>query len=149
MRALIDTNIPLDFVLQRAPHDAHAARIIDACDRGAFDGCIAAHSIINIDYILRKSIPPQGERLKCLRYFCKIFTVQPVGLEELAEALDNESFKDFEDCVQWCCAQAFDADCIITRNVKDFAAASIPAISPDEFCRRFLAAEEGTGGHSQ
>ena len=144
MRALIDTNIPLDFVLQRAPHDLHAARIIDACDRGALDGCIAAHSIINIDYILRKSIP-QGERRKCLRYFCNIFTVQPVGLEELAEALANESFKDFEDCLQWRCALAFKADCIITRNVKDFAAASIPAITPDEFCRRFLDEEEGRG----
>lgn len=142
MRALIDTNVLIDFMAMRAPHGAHAARIIDACDKGALDGCIAAHSIINIDYILRKNIP-QNERRKLLRRFCEIFSVQAVGWKQLAEALADESFGDFEDCLQWRCAAVFNADCIITRNVKDFAAAGIPAIPPDTFCRRHLGAEQG------
>ena len=142
MRVLIDTNILIDFILRRAPYSEYAVKIIAACDRGALDGCIAAHSIINIDYILRKNVP-QEERRNLLRRFCEIFTVQPVGWKQLAEALADEKFGDFEDCLQWRCAAAFNADCIITRNVKDFATAGIPAILRDEFCRRHLSAEEG------
>ena len=38
--------------------------------------------------------------------------------------------KDYEDAVQASCAERMKADYIVTHNLKDFVASSIPAISP-------------------
>ena len=48
-------------------------------------------------------------------------------------ALKNESFIDFEDCLQLECAKSTQVDYIITRNVKDFVQSDIIVLSPDEF----------------
>ena len=137
MRVLIDTNVLIDFMAMRKPHEADAARIIDACDRGLLDGCIAAHSVVDIFFILRKAVPA-AERRETLRSFCEIFEVAGIDRAKLTLALADESFTDFEDCLQSLCAAAFRADYIITRNPRDFAASAIPAILPDVFCERFL-----------
>lgn len=142
MRALIDTNVLIDFMTLRKPFDADAVKIVDACDKSLFDGCIAAHSIPDIFYILRKSVPA-AERRETLRRFCEIFEVVGIDKGKLVAALTDGRFTDFEDCLQLRCALTFHADYIVTRNPKDFAASSIPAIAPDVFCQRFLDASSG------
>ena len=137
MRALIDTNILIDFVSKRPPYYADALKIVDACDKSLFEGCIAAHSIPDIYYILRKTMPAD-ERREALRIVCRIFEVVELNKERLLSALADADFTDFEDCLQSLCAANFHADYIVTRNPKDFARSDIPAITPDEFSRRFL-----------
>ena len=148
MRVLIDTNILLDYFAQRGAFFEPAHRLLLACMEKKIKGYIAAHSVLNTFYILRHSHTPE-QRRNVLRDMCRFLQVVSVDKGKVLAALNDYSCSDFEDCVQAQCASACRANVIITRNVKDFAAASIPAISPDEFCRRFLAAEEGAGGHSQ
>ena len=38
-----------------------------------------------------------------------------------------------KDALQYCSAQTVNADCIVTRNKKDFSASEIPAYELDEF----------------
>ena len=137
MRALIDTNVLIDFISKRGVFYADARKIVDTCDRGIYDGCIAAHSVPDIFYILRKSVPV-AERREALRLLCEIFTVVGINKRRLISALNDENFSDFEDCLQSLCAETFRADYIVTRNPKDFEQSMIPAITPDVFCRRFL-----------
>ena len=40
---------------------------------------------------------------------------------------------DFEDALQLLCAIAGRADVIVTRNGPDFAASTIPAMTPEDF----------------
>ena len=134
MRALIDTNVLIDYVSKRFPYYAAAVQIVDACDKSLFDGCIAAHSIPDIFYILRKSVPAD-ERRETLRRLCQIFEVVKLDEEKLLSALNDADFTDFEDCLQSLCALDFHADYIVTRNPKDFARSGIPAITPDEFLK--------------
>ena len=134
MRALIDTNVLIDYISHREPYYSTAFKIVDACDKSVFDGCIAAHSIPDIYYILRKSHTP-AERREALRLMCKIFEVESLDKRKLVSALANESFTDFEDCLQSLSASEFRADYIVTRNPKDFARSGIPAITPDEFLK--------------
>ena len=47
-------------------------------------------------------------------------------------------FADFEDAMQFRCAQKAKADYIITRNTKDFTASSIPVYTPHEFLIEIL-----------
>jgi len=40
---------------------------------------------------------------------------------------------DFEDSVQYVVGESFDVDYIVTRNAKDYAFGSIPAVTPEQF----------------
>ena len=40
---------------------------------------------------------------------------------------------DFEDAVMSESARRINADCIITRNTKDFLKSKVPAVTPAEF----------------
>ena len=137
MRALIDTNVLVDYVSRREPYYEDARKIADASKELLFEGCIAAHSIPDIYYILRKTMPAH-ERRVALRIVCQIFEVVALDEGKLLGALSDEGFTDFEDCLQSLCASDFHADYIVTRNPKDFAHSAIPAVTPDEFCKRFL-----------
>ncbi|WP_394684116.1 PIN domain-containing protein [Schaedlerella sp.] len=48
LRILVDTNILLDYLLDREPHEKSARTIIKACQQKKMEGCVAAHSITNI-----------------------------------------------------------------------------------------------------
>ena len=138
MRALIDTNVLIDYISERVPFFPVAYQIVTAAEQMFFDGFIAAHSVPDIFYILRKSVP-DDERRGALRRCCESFEVVGIDKRKLLDALADESFTDFEDCLQSLCAADFHADYIVTRNPKDFAQSAIPTLKPDEFSCRFLA----------
>ena len=132
MEVLIDTNILVDFLTQREPFAKDSTKIVQMCISGEFSGAIAAHSLLNIFYLLRKDYSEQKRR-ELLQSLCDVFTVVSVDREKIESALSRDDFSDFEDCVQDECAISASVDYIVTRNTKDFALSKIPAIEPDEF----------------
>ena len=56
LRILVDTNVLLDYLLCRSPYDRAAEQIVVACKQRWVSGCIAAHSISNMFFILRKDV---------------------------------------------------------------------------------------------
>ena len=58
MRVLIDTNVVLDFLQEREPFAENAARLFERIDAGEIEEFIAATTITNIYYIVRRE---QGE----------------------------------------------------------------------------------------
>ena len=52
---LIDTNIVLDWMLDRKPFAASSEKVLSHCIFGEFTGYLAAHTLINIFYITRKN----------------------------------------------------------------------------------------------
>ncbi len=134
LRILIDTNVLLDYLLCRSPYEQSARKIIVACKRQQVSGCIAAHSISNMFFILRKVFSVE-ERRKLLLNICELFEVEGIDKTKIFNALADETFNDFEDCLQKECAVAFRADYIVTRNCDDFKGSSIPCIEPAEFCK--------------
>jgi hypothetical protein len=63
---------------------------------------------------------------------CKMCTPTTVDKSVVKNAL-VAGFTDFEDALQYCSALTVDADCIVTRNKKDFTASEIPVYELDEF----------------
>ncbi len=136
MRVLLDTNILMDYLTEREPFYQDARQIVINCKNEQYEGVLAAHSIVDMFYILRKHFT-NAERRKLLLALFKIFTIEAVDEEKLRIALKNESFEDFEDCLQVECAKAVSADIIVTRD-KEFAAiSSVPCVTPSEFCDMF------------
>lgn len=70
---------------------------------------------------------------------CRLFAVEGIDLFKLKNALENEVFDDFEDCLQFECAKSFQADYIVTRNIDDFLNSSISCLTPEQLCRRISA----------
>lgn len=99
MRILIDTNILLDYIVEREPYAEFARKIVWLCKENKLEGCIAAHSIPNIFYILRKNYSI-NERRELLLGICKIFNVQCLDILKIKSALKDTEFSDFEDCLQ-------------------------------------------------
>ena len=136
MRVLIDTNVLADLLLGRDPYYDIAYNILTMCADKKVYGYIAAHSIPDLFYILRKSMTKE-ERKEALKDICQIVKVEGIDSFKILSALENEYFSDFEDCLQEECAVAISADFIVTRNTKDFASSRVPAILPDEFFAKF------------
>ena len=136
MRILIDTNVIMDFILKRQPFSDDAKKVIDMSLEDSVQGCIAAHTIPNLYFILRKHLTAE-QRRDILLKFCRMFTVVGIDADKLESALQNVEFSDFEDCLQVECAEDFEADFIITRNIKDFQNSAVAAIEPAEFIEKF------------
>lgn len=132
MLVLIDTNILIDLLAKREPFFADSLKIFELCQQEIIDGVIAAHSVVNMAYILRKDFT-LDELRKILLRLCKLFQVESINLDKIIAAINDHNFSDFEDCLQTQCALNICANYIITRNVKDFAASEIPAITPKDF----------------
>lgn len=136
MVVLIDTNIILDMLVKRQPYLEAAIKIVNLCTEKIIRGCLAAHTVSNLFYILRKeySVTQRREMLMAL---CRVFEISEINGEKIAKALKNDQFEDFEDCLQDECAASLKADYIVTRNTKDFTNSKVPAIQPEEFLKLF------------
>lgn len=134
MKILVDTNIILDVLLKREPHNKAAQVIMKKCADREITGYLAAHSIPNIFFVLRKEYS-QEERRKFVRNLCEIFRISDLNAEKIILAIDNEQFSDFEDCLQEECAAAETVDYIVTRNLSDFTQSRVQVIEPEEFVR--------------
>lgn len=135
MNILIDTNVFLDFALMREPFYECANKIIGLCSDEVICGFLAAHTITNAYFIMRKMFNSK-ERRKIIFELCKFLTIVTLDEHKIKSALQNTEFKDFEDCLQAECAADCRAEYIVTRNADDFAGSKVLAITPEELIKR-------------
>lgn len=131
-RVLIDTNVLVDYLLTRIPYYEAAKEVVLACTERKAKGVIAAHSITNMFFILRKDYTAE-ERREILINLCGIFEVEGIDRNKLLAGLQNSDFTDFEDCLQMECAKSYGAEYIVTRNLSDYKTSEVKAISPKDF----------------
>lgn len=134
MLILIDTNVLLDVIARREPHVTFSEKVIDLCRQEIINGAIAGHSVLNAMYVLRKNFT-LAERKEIFLSLCEFLYVESIDFGKVIQALKDDDFSDFEDCLQMQCALSLRADYIVTRNVKDFAASEIPAVTPEDFLK--------------
>ena len=132
MKVLIDTNVIMDVLVGREPFLEMSRYVVNLCDNCVIEGFLAAYSITNLFYMLRKYYP-SDECHDILLDIFDIFSVIGIDETKLKTALQNKEFKDFEDCLQIECGREVDVDYIITRDTKDFSKSDIPCITPKEF----------------
>ena len=134
MKVLIDANVVLDVLLNRAPWVADSKAVWDANYRQQIHGYVVATAVTNLFYIARKLV---GLPL-ALQGVCdclSAFEVVPVDGSVLMDATTQPG-SDFEDNVLIRCAVAFQMDVIVTRNLPDFVHSPVLAISPSELLAR-------------
>jgi len=135
LTVLIDTDVLIDFLILRGQFTKNARLIIQKSQERKFSIFLAAHSITNIFYILRR-IYTAPERKKLLLDLCRIISVVEIGYGLILNALNSTNFDDIEDCLQAECAKAVNADFILTRNIKHYINSGIPAILPEDLLKK-------------
>jgi predicted nucleic acid-binding protein len=130
VKILIDTNIILDLILERQPFVENAVLIFEQIERGNLAGYIAATTITNIFYIIRK-IEGREVALAAIHRLLVGLQFCAVDRQTIETAL-SLGLKDFEDSVQLVCATLDQLDAIVTRDPKDFSSSNLPIYSPTE-----------------
>jgi predicted nucleic acid-binding protein len=133
--ALIDTDVLLDFLIDRGTYSKNAKKLIQKIQENKINAFLAAHSITNIFYILRK-IYSTSVRKQLLFALCCSIPIVEIGHKVIVNALVNNDFDDIEDCLQTECARVVNADFIVTRNIQDYTYSSIPAILPEDLLKK-------------
>jgi predicted nucleic acid-binding protein len=135
VKILLDCDVLLDVMAGREKFLADSARVLDTCETGEIHGVIAWHTLANAYYLA-------DDGKKALKFFEDLLSFIEVagGDTDLALEAIRAGFADFEDALQSVCARKFEADFIITRNVKDYKLSAVRAMSPSDFAGKFLSA---------
>lgn len=131
MKVFLDTNIALDFILEREDFVDDARKVIAYCLNCQHTLYLSSISYANISYIARKG--HKGRKLhELLRILRKMTRVSSSDENVVDKALATDN-KDFEDAMQFHSASTVNADIIITRNVQDFPTGTIKVMTPKTF----------------
>ncbi len=133
---LIDTDVLLDFYLDRKPFSDDSLQLLLKCEQKQFRAYITPVIVANTYYILRRHATHHYviERLQLL---LNTIHVLAMDQKQVLAALESK-FTDFEDALQYFSAvNSNKIDAIITRNIKDFKKSELPVFTPNEFLATF------------
>mgnify|MGYP003927322613 CR=1 FL=1 len=130
MRVLLDSNVVLDFLERRQPFFEDALGLINFSRKNGHQLLIAAHSIDNMFYILRKKFPLTQVQ-DGLEKFLKICNITSVNETIVQQAL-SAKWKDFEDAIHYYSALAAQVDLIATRDTTGYEEQKITIVNPTE-----------------
>ena len=131
-RIFVDTNIILDLLSKREPFYQESADLFSLADKKIIEIYISALSIANTSYILTRLTNFEGAKL-ILRKLRLIVNILALDDKVIGLALNDNSFADFEDGLQYFTAIENNIDTIITRNLKGFKPAKIPVLTAKQF----------------
>jgi predicted nucleic acid-binding protein len=135
VRVLIDTNIALDFLLQREPFFAEAEQLFASIGAGQIVGYVTATTLTDIFYIARKHTKSIEQARQVVAETLTVMNICPIDRAVL-EAAFNSGLPDFEDAVQIFSAVAQGLDAILTRDAKGFLSSPVPVLSVQELLQQ-------------
>jgi predicted nucleic acid-binding protein len=128
---LIDTNVILDLLLERAAFVNEAQRLNDRVEAGTCRAMLCATTVTTIDYLARKQLGSAAAR-GAVSALLSLYDIAAVTRATLHQALASD-MPDFEDAVLAYSAYQSGAQAIITRNLRDFAKSPVRAYTPAQF----------------
>lgn len=132
MRAVIDTCVILDYLQCREPFFDDALNIAIGRANNEFEAYITASSLTDLYYIIHRHTHSSIETRRIISDLTVLFGLIDTYAEDRINALHSE-MKDYEDSVMSETAYRIKADCIVTRNIKDYERSRVPAVLPSEF----------------
>ena len=136
MKVFIDTNVFLDYILSRQVGFVEANEIFMLSANYEIDLILSDLTLANVRYVTRRDFSNElfYEVINGMR---DLFEIAPVGPHAVDRALMLR-VNDFEDALQYFSAIQSGTDCIVTRNVKDFALSEIEVLTPSDFLAKYF-----------
>jgi predicted nucleic acid-binding protein len=135
LRVLINTNIILDFLLQREPFFQDTELLFQAIDGGQVVGHVTATTLTDIFYIARRHTRSIQQARQAVSETLTSMAICPVNRAFLESAF-NSGLDDFEDAVQIFSAVTQGMDAILTRDTQGFLSSPVPILSVQECLRQ-------------
>ena len=134
IRIFMDTNILLDYLLFRGEEALATEYLINCFNGKNIEFFIAAHSLTNIYYILRKKgvIP---ERDQILLNLCAMCNVHEISAELIKRSIMTPYADDLKDSLQIHCAVDDKCDYFITRDLQLFNNNPVKTLLPHELIK--------------
>jgi predicted nucleic acid-binding protein len=131
-KILIDSDVILDFFLDRSPFSENAAKIFALGDTKVIECYTTPLIISNVYYILCKIVRHE-KSIHLISSLLQIVDVLTIDKKIVLQAL-NSPFKDFEDALQNYSAESNkEINIILTRNTKDYKNSSLSVMTPDNY----------------
>ena len=131
MKIFVDTNVIIDYLVDRVPFADDAEAVIDICVSEGNEGAFSGLSACNAVYIIGRAIGQCKAEL-LVKGVASLIGLLPINSEEIKSNLGAEH-PDFEDSLQIAAAQAWGADVIVTRDSTGFVNSPIKVQTPSEF----------------
>lgn len=133
-RMLLDTNVILDFVLERQAGFADADRIWRAIGSSRLVGYVTASAMTDIFYFASNKGDDPARGYSAVTMCLSVLSVCPVDRAILDQAV-GMGRPDFEDSVQIAAALAEGLDAIVTHDIKGFKNAGIKLYTPAQLVK--------------
>lgn len=131
-KIFVDTNIVIDLLSRREPFFEEAAELFSLADKKQVELSVSSLTIANASYALLRQIDSNKAK-SVLRKLRLILKISPLDDKIIGLALDDDSFSDFEDGLQYFTAIEDEQELIITRNLKDFKKSKLPTMTAKQF----------------
>ncbi len=127
----VDTDVLLDFYIQREPHHDMALRLFTRLSREKTRCYTSPVVVANVHYVLTKLMNKQYalDKIRRLRRFVSIAPLD----EGMVDAAISAAAKDFEDSIQYHCAFGNRINTLITRNTADYPKGRIRIAEPGQY----------------
>lgn len=134
---LIDTDVILDFFLDRDPHSEYAAQILNLCEAHKIKGFMTPVIVSNVYYLLRK-VGKHDIIIEKIKQLLTIVDIMQMDKTVVGNAL-NSQFKDFEDALQnFSAIENGNVKVILTRNTKDFKKSTLAIMTPETYLKGLI-----------
>ena len=131
-KLFVDTNIVIDLLSRRVPFFEEAAELFSLADKKQVELSASSLTIANISYALLRQLDSNKAK-SVLRKLRLILKILPLDEKIIGLALNDETFSDFEDGLQYFTAIEDEQELIITRNLKDFKNSKLPTMTAKQF----------------
>ena len=138
-RIVLDTNAILDAAMAERPDHAAALLLLDDVGFGGTEAFTPASSLKDVYYILTKYFGEANARAY-VAAMLEAFHIEAVDAALCRCAILSDE-PDFEDGIVRACAEALEADFIISRDEKAFRTSTIRRLSPREYAELFCDVE--------
>lgn len=131
MKVFLDANVIIDVVQNRIDFVDASSKVLQLGLDGDCELCASDITFTTVSFYARKqrTLEQLYDVLQSLRDFIDIV---PSGKLAIDWALQHK-LQDFEDAVQYFTALRSGAECIVSRNVRDYPYDDIPVLTPTEF----------------
>jgi predicted nucleic acid-binding protein len=127
-----DINIVLDLLSRRDPFFEDAATLFSMADNLQIELSVSSLTVANASYTLLRQMDSHKAK-SVLRKLRLILKILPLDDKIIGLALNDETFSDFEDGLQYFTALENRQDLIITRNLKDFKNSKLPVMTAGQY----------------
>lgn len=134
-KIFIDANIVIDFLDASSKDHATAVNCLRIIRKHFGKPIVSPIAFIITNFMLGKFVKNKQWHKKQMELFFS--GTEMTGIKPDCKALFSTHFTDLEDGLQYQCALSAKAHVILTKDIDDYFASTIPAVHPHDFVNRY------------